>query len=346
MARVLWVSNETPDSKGQGGQRRQFFQLREVVGRGHEVTLCTLAGSQSDAEVRQHAHVIRTSTRWRGRVPRIGHPLLLRRLAQERWDAAVVAHTESWPTFRGAIREGPTPSWVDLHNVLGRDVDGLRTRWDDMERQICAEASVVSVCSEQERERLLSQQPDDEARVVVMNHGLDPHEWDELRSPRARPVVKLFGNWQWDPNRRGLHWFLTEVWPRVNIEEARCEIAGTGAVIPSSCGRTVTFVGRVPSVSQWAGDAWAVAVPVINGVGAPVKYLEALATRAPVLSTPDGAPMARNDAALVSDDATKWTQTLRRLLGGSGPPADTGVNPTMFSWENATAPLLQWLEDF
>ena len=33
-ARVLWLSNETPDRHGQGGQRRQYFQIAALVAAG------------------------------------------------------------------------------------------------------------------------------------------------------------------------------------------------------------------------------------------------------------------------------------------------------------------------
>lgn len=345
MSKVLWLSNETPDQGGQGGQRRQFFQIRELARAGHRITVCCLSGSQEDLGLRAHADVVRTRTHWRGRVPRVAHQRLLRQLAAQEWGAVVLAHTESWPTFEGLIQAVPAPSWVDLHNVLGMDVSSRRTEWADVEHQICVKAAIVSVCSEAEQSRLLDQQPHPDAHLTVMPHGIDPGEWQAPRRPSEQPVVKLFGNWAWGPNRRGLEWFLSQVWPRLETTTARCLIAGSGADIPAGCRDSVTFVGRVPSLDVWTSDAWAVAVPVVGGVGAPVKYLEAVATHAPVLSTPDGAPTARHAAALVSADPQAWTSTLDALLGQSSPPPDTHVDLQELSWKKATAPLLRWLAE-
>lgn len=342
MNRVLWLSNETPDLHGQGGQRRQFFQIRELARADVPVTVCSLQGPQDDTLLQQHADVIRTRTHWRGRFPRPTHGRLIRSLSSKDWSAVVLAHTESWPTFSGLVRRSAAPSWVDLHNVLGMDVDGRVTPWAEVEREICSSASTVSVCSEVEATRLLRQQPAITGDVTVMPHGIDPAEWQVSRAPSKDPVVKLFGNWAWDPNRRGLEWFLTQVWPNLVETGARCEIAGSGAVIPSAS-RNVTFVGRVPSLDEWTRDAWAVAVPVVGGIGAPVKYLEAVATGAPVLSTPDGAPSAHHAAALVSLDPQAWTITLQTLLGEGTPPPDSDVDLHEFSWTAATAPLLTWL---
>lgn len=256
-----------------------------------------------------------------------------------------MAHTESWPTFRTVVKGATAPSWVDLHNVLGRDVRGERARWADVEREIVQIATIVSVCSEQERTRLLLQQPDTHAEVTVMTHGVDPAEWLTPRVQAADPVVKLFGNWAWEPNARGLDWFLKEVWPAVDVPGARCEIAGTGVSLDERTAPRVTFVGRVPFLDKWTSDAWVVAVPVVGGVGAPVKYLEALATGAPVVSTTAGAPTAQGSATLVSDDPQEWIKVLRQLLATPTPSQRPRVTAEDFSWESATTPLLRWLED-
>lgn len=345
MTRVLWLSNETPDQQGQGGQRRQFFQIRECARAGHEVTVCCLAGDQDDAALRQHAEVIRTRTHWRGRVPLGGHRRLLRRLAAQEWGAVILTHTESWPTFGELVETVQESLWVDLHNVLGRDVDGRWTKWNPVEREICTRATMVSVCSTAELARLMEQQHVHHATVTVMPHGIDPLEWRHERNPAGRPVIKLFGNWGWDPNRRGLDWFLSRVWANLRVPNAKCEIAGSGARIPPGLESSTSFVGRVASVDAWASDAWAVVVPVIGGIGAPVKYLEALATRAPVLSTPDGAPMAREAATLVSADPDEWTSVLGRLLSRATAPDDSSVRMDQFNWTASTAPLLSWLTD-
>ena len=56
---VLWYSNETPDVHGQGGQRRQYFQIRSLVDAGHDVTVVSLAGEQDDASIRSLTEVRR-----------------------------------------------------------------------------------------------------------------------------------------------------------------------------------------------------------------------------------------------------------------------------------------------
>lgn len=133
------------------------------------------------------------------------------------------------------------------------------------------------------------------------------------------------------------------MWSLLDVPGARCEIAGSGAVLDPSTSKGASFVGRVPALDEWTSDAWAVVVPVVGGIGAPVKYLEALASGAPVLSTTDGAPTSRDDAVLVSDHPEAWIRVLRTLLTGPAAPERSDVDVSRFSWESATRPLLDWL---
>lgn len=340
--KVLWLSNETPDPGGQGGQRRQYFLIREVLAAGHAIQVCTLEGDQDHREIAALTRVFRTRPRWRGRVPRLRHQLLLRNLSRRPWDAVVVAHTESWPTFGATAVASSSRVWADLHNVLGVNDQGDQSEWYEVEKAICRSVDVVSVCSDQERDRLRAQQGSTAARIEVMPHGVDPQEWRATRAPSSQPVVKMFGNWAWAPNTRGITWFLTQVWPFLDVPKARLEIAGSGlegVELPVGA----SFVGRVPRLDAWVSDAWAVAVPVVGGIGAPVKYLEALASRAPVLATPDGAPAARDHAHIVSEEAVVWIDALRLLLQPRMAPMTTSVNTDDFSWKRAATPLVHWL---
>lgn len=343
--RVLWLSNETADRGGQGGQRRQYFQTRCLAEAGVAVTVCTPAGSQSDATLRPFARVVRTRSRIRGRVPVPHERLTLRALAREPWDAIVVAHTESWrrclPT---AIAIG-APLWVDLHNVLGELPDGSRSTWWATEEDILSRAERVSVCSQQEMERLSRQHPSAGVQALqVLTHGVDPGEWSAGWEPGPDPLVKLFGSWEWGPNQRGLQWFLDKVWPKVEVPAARCEIAGSGLdglALPSG----VSYVGRVARLDVWARDAWAMVVPVLEGVGAPLKYLEALAVGAPVLSTLDGAPVLPERASLVSDDPRQWANHLQLLLNAPTEVAGRAQHQSV-TWAEATEPLVDWVRQF
>ena len=92
----------------------------------------------------------------------------------------------------------------------------------------------------------------------------------------------------------------------------RCEVAGSDA--QTSVGQGVVHVGRVPSVPEFLSDAHVVAVPVRQGVGAPVKYMEAIASGVPVIATCDGVSITRPGLATVSDDPEPWVSFFRQVL--------------------------------
>lgn len=349
---ITWVSNETPDRHGQGGQRRQYFQIRTLRDAGHLVTVITLDGPQDDTSVGRLAdvHRLQAPEALRGRVSLPWRRRQWRQALARRADAVVVAHIESWPRFAWALPDG-VPTILDLHNVFSRwhRLAGRKEKaatWEDTERRACAAADAVSVLSEREASGL----PDTTTPIIICDNGIDPSEWPSEPRPADQPTLKLFGNWGWAPNTQGLAWFVGDVWPRVHaVTGATCQIAGAG-VDPDllAPGSGLTAHGRVPDLHTFLADAWAVAVPVKDGVGAPVKYAESLAVGVPVMATFDGAPMHRA-LATVSDDPDMWVDVLTRWLDPSRTPAvltpdDRAERLALLSWATASKPLAHWLD--
>ncbi|WKV15795.1 glycosyltransferase family 4 protein [Janibacter limosus] len=142
---------------------------------------------------------------------------------------------------------------------------------------------------------------------------------------------------------------LEHVWPAVHrATGAECAIAGAGVGpdVPQVAG--VTVHGRVADLQHFLSDAWAIAVPLPESVGSPVKYAEALAVGCPVISTSRGAPGHR-DLPVISDDRDQWIDTLTGWLGGDAPPAP--LDPfarterlELLSRSQATEPLIRWVE--
>lgn len=347
---ITWVSNETPDRLGQGGQRRQFFQISALARAGHTVTVVSLDGPQDDTSVRSvcDVHRLREPTMLHGRVALPWRRSEWRSTLARPADAVVIAHVESWPRFEWALPDG-VPVVVDLHNVFsrwGRLDASEAARWRAAEARACSAADAVLVVSEREAAALV----DTGKPVFLCGNGIDPSDWSNEPRPSSEPTLKLFGNWGWAPNTAGLSWFTRAVWPRVHAATgATCHIAGSGvdpAHTPAASG--VTAHGRVEDLQGFLADAWAIAVPVMQGVGAPVKYPEALATGVRVVATADGAPDHR-DLATVSDDPQVWVDVLSAWLDPATRPTvlspdERAARAARLSWSATTGPLLQWLE--
>lgn len=353
-SRVLWLSNEMPDRHGQGGQRRQYFQIRELVRHGCDVHVITLATAQDRTSLREIATVERL-VRWvRGRrVPFQWSRAERAARVGGRYDRVVLAHLESLELLGAGPLTPRDDLFVDLHNVksdwsarIGNAHDARS--YATLERVVLDVADTVSVCSDAELDRLPSS---GQASRVVLRHGIDPDEWPDPApsTAQAAPCVATFGNWGWLPNARGLAWFASEVWPEVRrrVPAARFLVAGSHVdpLVAATAG--IDALGRVESLTDLAAAAVAVVVPVVDGVGASVKFAEALATGRPVLATHDGASAHPHSPAVVSDDPATWIAQLTKWLGGPEETHRLGQETRAYAmqcatWSHVCAPLVDW----
>jgi glycosyltransferase involved in cell wall biosynthesis len=353
VANVLWVSVETPDRNGQGGQRRQFHQIVALIGRGHHVTVLVPKSKQDDQSLRRFTRVLRPRVAIRGRILKRAVDRLRRTIALPEWDAIVVSHHESgWLMPRGGV--APTPVLLDVHNVMSA-WHRAAGRKDDAQVALEQEASAVrgataiSTCSSTELRRLIAMHPDAASKSFAAPLGVDPLEWPAETFRRAEPIVALFGSWGWHPNTLGLAWFMNEVWSLVRdqVADAVVLVAGSGVEGEASWPAGARFVGRVDDLARFAADATVIAVPVLEGVGASVKFAEALASGGSVIATPDGANAFDDPPAFVSAESAEWAQwIIERLQHRSEEPAPAhsrSVALTELTWDAAVAPIHDWL---
>lgn len=351
--RVLWISNETPDRYGQGGQRRQYFQIRSLVARGHLVHIACIASRQDPQSVSALASVERLTTHIGPIVRPFARNRALRVAHSGSFDRVIVAHIESWDLLRGHADRIDAPVLLDLHNVMSRWYErrGQPERseaWRARESSALLAANAVTVCSTPEAHAL---PPVGAARRLLLPHGIDSNEWRTEPQIATSPVVALFGNWAWEPNRWGLEWFADQVWPRVLAEMPRAEarIAGTGVPNRVATMPSVKALGRVADLSAFFSTACVLAVPVRTGVGAPMKFSEALASGVSVLATTDAADAAPGSPATVSDDPTIWATTICDRLSDPVAAHREGILGRTFAltrlpWDQVTAPLHDWVE--
>ncbi len=196
MTSVLWYSNETPDRGGQGGQRRQYFQIQSLVEAGYDVTVVSLAGDQDDSSIRSLTEVRRLPGlgRWAGAPPQrrrdhaSGFLDAIRRIAW--WSPTSSRGCTCGAAAALSLRR---PQLLDLHNVFSawHESQGQRrpsARWRRLELAAAREFDPVSVCLERN------------ARVSTSTAAMP--SWSPTVSTRPsgrrapsspRPVMKLFG---------------------------------------------------------------------------------------------------------------------------------------------------------
>jgi hypothetical protein len=354
VARIVWVSLETPDRNGQGGQRRQYHQIRALLGRGHAITVFVPASAQDDRSIRELVPVIRPRLSIRGRPVKALVRRARRQLATSGWDAVVVSHHESWWLLPERL-SGSAPVLLDVHNVLSywhraADRDTAANAALIEEGAAIRAATVVTTCSELERRRLSEMHPEFAAKLFAAPLGVDPLEWPDEEFVRFEPIVAMFGSWGWRPNALGLTWFLAEVWPRVRVQypDAKALVAGSGVTGAEGWPDGAHYVGRVIDLAAFAASSTVLAVPVLEGVGASVKFAEALASGGAVVATPDGSNAFDAPPAFISADPVEWADwiaaRLRKRSIEPAPALSRAIALRDLTWHEAVAPIDAWLK--
>jgi glycosyltransferase involved in cell wall biosynthesis len=95
------------------------------------------------------------------------------------------------------------------------------------------------------------------------------------------PAV-FVASFAYEPNRRGLRFLLDEVLPR--LPEARLVVAGAG-IEAGRLGDRAEALGFVDDLRDVYGRAACAVVPLLEGGGSPLKFIEALAYGLPVVAT-------------------------------------------------------------
>lgn len=110
--------------------------------------------------------------------------------------------------------------------------------------------------------------------------------------PRAGERSVLFlADFRYEPNRAALRFLLDDVMPAVwaGAPEVRLTVAGLGSDRFQAPDERVAFAGFSDDLHGLYAAAGCAAVPLLEGGGSPLKFVEALAHRVPVVATPRAA---------------------------------------------------------
>lgn len=181
--------------------------------------------------------------------------------------------------------------------------------------------------------------------VELCPNGTD--ERDLLPPPvkaAGEPLRMMFiGIGRFQPNARGIAWFVREVLPRVRARTpAVLDVVGEPPEDPVQA-EGVTYHGRVPEVESWYRQAHAVVVPLFEGTGTRLKVIEAAALGRPIVSTafgPAGLPLAGGRDFLEADEPEAFAGHLVEL-GGCIESGDARL-AQMLASARATAEPLFW----
>jgi glycosyltransferase involved in cell wall biosynthesis len=177
-------------------------------------------------------------------------------------------------------------AWPPLSWVYAREARVLAT----YEAWAARRAAVTLVVNERERKALAALAPD--ARLEIVENGVD---LDGLRRPDGvgrEPVVVFVGVMDYAPNVQGAVWLARDVWPLVRERrpDARLEIVGAHPARAVRAlhdpGGGIIVTGAVPDVRPFLWKASVAAAPIHTSRGIQNKVLEAIAAGLPVVVTP------------------------------------------------------------
>jgi polysaccharide biosynthesis protein PslH len=164
--------------------------------------------------------------------------------------------------------------------------------------------------------------PDARLRYVPNVVDVEAIEPVSSLAPERRAI--FVASFAYEPNRNGLRFLLEQVFPRVweELPDARLAIAGAGLEQPPSTDPRVEALGFVEDLRAAYATARCAVVPLLQGGGTPLKFIEALAYGLPVVATTRsaaGLEVRDGEHCLLAQDAEQFAAALVRVLRDGAP---------------------------
>jgi glycosyltransferase involved in cell wall biosynthesis len=123
----------------------------------------------------------------------------------------------------------------------------------------------------------------------------------------------------YEPNRNGLEFLLERVFPRVwaELPDARLMLVGAGLQQAPSADPRVESVGFVDDLAAAYAQASCALVPLLQGGGTPLKFVEALAYGLPIVATrraAAGLQVRDGEHCLLADDGEGFASAVIAVL--------------------------------
>jgi len=200
-----------------------------------------------------------------------------------------------WPRSVLDIDDVPSAfEHSDLQTQRG-PIDRLMTlrrlyAWTRRDKLLGERFTVLSVCSEEDKERLKSLGLT--VPIHVIPNGFEEPVGKTTRRPATPPRIGFIGQLEYAPNREGVRWFLSQCWSQIKsgVPDARLRLVGPGSDgLVQKPDPDVDVLGYVTDPSEEM-QTWALmVVPIRVGGGTRVKIAQAFSQRCPVVSTRLGA---------------------------------------------------------
>lgn len=161
-------------------------------------------------------------------------------------------------------------------------------------------------------------------------------------------TIGFLGSLDWEPNRKGLEWFLHEVMPIIVAQQPTVAfaIAGRGSAavhVPRSVLHVTHILGEVESAASFFQSQSVIVAPLFSGSGVRVKLLEAFANLCPVVTTAKGAeglPLQSGVECVIENEPLAFAKACIELMQDHERARQMGLAAQKFvqdnySWETS-----------
>jgi glycosyltransferase involved in cell wall biosynthesis len=154
------------------------------------------------------------------------------------------------------------------------------------------EMRLLSAASESwmvsERDMKLAAELCPDARLRLVPNAVDVAAIEAVAPDPGAQLAVFVGSLDYAPNRRAIRFLVDDVMPLVweRLPNARLRVAGRGVGERIEPSERVEALGFVEHIRDAYVGASCVVIPLLEGGGSPLKFVEALAYGLPVVATP------------------------------------------------------------
>jgi glycosyltransferase involved in cell wall biosynthesis len=162
------------------------------------------------------------------------------------------------------------------------------------------------------------------ARLRYVPNVVDVAAIEPVSAVAPERCAIFVASFTYEPNRSGLRFLLEQVFPRVwaELPDARLMLVGAGLERPPSPDPRVEVLGFVEDLRVAYARARCALVPLVQGGGTALKFIEALAYGVPVIATPraaGGLDVRDGEHCLLAEGGEAFAAALVRVLGDGAP---------------------------